>query len=250
LNGNLQFSSADEYRYHEALIHPGLSRISHPKDILILGGGDGMAAREILKYPSVHSIHLIDLDEAITSLFKNNKGLQKLNSTSLQSPKVSIQNVDAFQWIREQQQQYDFVAVDFPDPANYSLGKLYTVAFYKELFQHVRDSGAVVIQATSPFVAKQSFWIINETLTKAGFKTAPYHCHVPSFGEWGFILAYKNFLPQAQQLPSGLKFITKNSWASLSGFPPDMVVLESPINTLNNQVLVNTFEKEWAVYSR
>lgn len=250
LNGNLQFSSLDEYRYHEALIHPGLSRVANPKNVLILGGGDGLAAREILKYKGINQIDLVDLDEAVTDLFKKNDALVKLNQNALVAPQLSIHNVDAFQWLRDSKQQFDFVAVDFPDPSNYSLGKLYTLAFYRELYAHLSDAGVVVIQATSPFVAKQSFWIINQTLQTAGFKTTPYHCHVPSFGEWGYILASKQELPQPGGMPTDLKFISPNSWTALTEFPLDMMVRESPYNTLNNQVLVNTFEREWAVYSR
>lgn len=250
LNGNLQFSSLDEYRYHEALIHPGLSRVANPENVLILGGGDGLAAREILKYKSVRQIDLVDLDQAVTNLFQKNDALAQLNQNALASSQVKIHNVDAFQWLRDSEQQFDFVAVDFPDPSNYSLGKLYTLAFYRELYSHLNDSGVVVIQATSPFVAKKSFWIINQTLQTAGFKTTPYHCHVPSFGEWGYILASKQELQQPTELPNDLKFISTNSWAALTEFPLDMVVKKSPYNTLNNQVLVNTFEQEWAVYSR
>lgn len=250
LNGNLQFSSEDEYRYHEALIHPGLSRMEQPKNALILGGGDGMAAREILKYPSIASIDLIDLDGAVTDLFKNNEGLQKLNSHSLHSDKVNVFNEDAFRWIKSNKTRYDFIAVDFPDPSNYSLGKLYTVSIYRELYKSMKENGILVIQSTSPYVAKESFWIINETLNKAGFKTTPYHCHVPSFGEWGYILAYKQPLPELKELPSGLKFVSERSWAAFTEFPADMMVSTHHYNTLNNQVLVNTFEREWAAYLR
>lgn len=250
LNGNLQFSSLDEYRYHEALVHPGMSRLTQPARALILGGGDGMAARELLKYSSVQHIDMIDLDKAVTDLFRHNESLQTLNHRSLLSEKVHVYNEDAFQWIRKPHAPYDFVAVDFPDPSNYSLGKLYTVSFYKELYQTLSDSGALVIQSTSPFVAKESFWIINETLQKAGFLTTPYHCHVPSFGEWGYILAYKQLLPEKQHLPEGLRFVHENSWLSFTEFPADMKSETNHYNTLNNQVLVNTFEREWAAYLR
>jgi len=250
LNGNLQFSSLDEYRYHEALIHPGMSRLRNPSRVLILGGGDGMAAREILKYGSVDQIDMIDLDKAVTDLFQKNESLQKLNNGALLSTKVKVYNEDAFQWIRTTHQPYDFVAVDFPDPSNYSLGKLYTVSFYKELYHTLADSGSLVIQSTSPYVAKESFWIINETLQKAGFFTTPYHCHVPSFGEWGYILAYKNKLPEKQNLPAGLRFVNEQSWNSFTEFPDDMKFNTPHYNTLNNQVLVNTFEREWAAYLR
>jgi spermidine synthase len=246
----LQFSSSDEYRYHEALIHPGLSRVNNPKDILVLGGGDGLAAREILKYPSVQSIDLVDLDKAVTDLFKSNSALTQLNQNALQAAPIHIHNQDAFQWLRDSDKQFDFVAIDFPDPSNYSLGKLYTLAFYRELYQHVHDSSVIVIQATSPYVAKQSFWIINQTLQTAGFNTIPFHCHVPSFGEWGYIMAFKKELALTARLPEGLKFISNTSWPALIEFPLDMQVASSPHNTLNNQVLVNTFEREWAAYTR
>jgi len=250
LNGNLQFSSADEYRYHEALIHPGLSTLHQPANILVLGGGDGMAVREILKYPSVHKITLVDLDKAVTEMFMANKALCDLNKNSLTSSKVSVVNKDAFVWIREHKETFDFIVVDFPDPSNYSLGKLYTSAFYKELSRILSPDGAMVIQSTSPYVARKSFWIIDKTISSAGLITQPYHCYVPSFGEWGFVLASKNTLDKNHHLPSGLKFIETESLHQLFIFPPDMTPVNAGVNTLNNQVLVNTFEKEWANYTR
>jgi len=250
LNGNLQFSSLDEYRYHEALIHPGLSRLHEPKKILVLGGGDGMAVREILKYPSIEEITLVDLDGAVTELFTSNTSLLKLNQRSLKSPKVTVINQDAFVWLREHQQVYDFIAIDFPDPSNYSLGKLYTTTFYRELYKVLSPEGCVVIQSTSPFVARKSFWIINQTLQQSGFVTQPYHCYVPSFGEWGFVLASKIDMTGAYALPSDLRFLNESTVRQLYSFPPDMIESTSPYNTLNNQVLVNTFEKEWANFIR
>ena len=250
LNGNLQFSSLDEYRYHEALIHPGLSRVHNPQNILVLGGGDGMAVREILKYPSVRKITLVDLDNSITTLFKSNEALMKLNQHALLSPTVTVINQDAFVWIREQKSTYDFITIDFPDPSNYSLGKLYTTTFYRELRRLLAPGGCLVIQSTSPFVARKSFWIVDETLRKTGFATLPYHCYVPSFGEWGFVMGHRGDLPGDYSLPTGLRFISAATLPPLYSFPPDMDRIAGEANTLNNQVLVNTFEKEWADYTR
>jgi spermidine synthase len=250
LNGNLQFSSADEYRYHEALIHPAMARLRNPQHVLVLGGGDGLAVREILKYPSVKSITLVDLDHAMTSLFVSNKTLSKLNNYSLTSPKVKVINEDAFTWIRSQDQKFDFIAIDFPDPSNYSLGKLYSTAFYRELKKVLSDDGCVTVQSTSPFVARKSFWIINETLSYTGLQTEPYHCYVPSFGEWGFVMAYKNKPASQYHFPEGLRFVDQTTVQQLFAFPPDMAKVESKPNTLNNQVLVNTFEEEWAHFTR
>ncbi len=248
LNGNLQFSSADEYRYHEALVHPGLAALKNPKKILVLGGGDGLAVREILKYQTIEKITLVDLDPAVTELFRSNQSLKHINNNALASPKLSIVNQDAFVWIRSCAEQFDFIVIDFPDPSNFALGKLYTLAFYNQINKILSPDGAVVIQSTSPFVARKSFWIINETVSKSGLLTKPYHCYVPSFGEWGFILASKHELTQSNSYPQGLKFISKNSVEELFSFPPDMMEKTSLYNTLNNQVLVNTFEKEWAAY--
>ena len=250
LNGNLQFSSMDEYRYHEALIHPGLSQVSEARNVLVLGGGDGMAVREILKYPSVEKITLVDLDKAVTQMFIQNGSLSSLNKQSLTSGKVTIVNEDAFVWVRSQTGFYDFIVIDFPDPSNYSLGKLYTASFYRELRRLLTPGGALVIQSTSPFVARRSYWIINETLEKSGFYTRPYHCYVPSFGEWGYVLGSVNELSGRHMLPDKLRFISEETIPQLFVFPPDMQKVNSEVNTLNNQVLVNTFEKEWADYTR
>ena len=250
LNGNLQFSSADEYRYHEALIHPGLSRLNHPEKVLVLGGGDGMAVREILKYPTLKSITLVDLDKAMTDLFQSNTTLTWLNNNSLASGKVKVINTDAFVWIRESKEHFDFIVVDFPDPSNYSLGKLYTVSFYRELQRLLNTTGCLVVQSTSPYVACKSFWIVDETLKYTGLYTEPYHCYVPSFGEWGFVMASKKPLVNNYHFPNGLRFLNEETARQMKVFPPDMIVRGSPHNTLNNQVLVNTFEKEWAYYTR
>ena len=250
LNGNLQFSSLDEYRYHEALVHPGLSVLQKRENVLVLGGGDGMAVREILKYPDVKNITLVDLDKAVTEMFQSNETLKTLNNHSLTSEKVKVINEDAFVWIRNQTSTFDFIIIDFPDPSNYSLGKLYTNSFYREINRILSPDGALVLQSTSPLVARKSFWIINETVSSAGLLTRPYHCYVPSFGEWGFVLASKVPLNESGDLPVGLQFIDRTIVAQLFTFPPDMSATMSEVNTLNNQVLVNTFEKEWANYTR
>lgn len=250
LNGNLQFSSKDEYRYHEALVHPGLMMIAHPGKVLVLGGGDGLAVREILKYPEIESVTLVDLDPAVIQMFKSNSLLTGLNHSSLLSAKVNVINQDAFLWVRSQSSKFDFVVADFPDPSNYSLGKLYSLAFYRELGRLLEPEGCMVVQSTSPYFARKSFWIINETLTKAGFQTLPYHCYLPSFGEWGFVLAaHPGFSFGLHPKIEGLAFMNAETFGQLKFFPPDMSQLNSPVNTLNDQILVQTFEREWANYT-
>jgi spermidine synthase len=248
LNGNLQFNSRDEYRYHETLIHPGLQAVSDPAKVLVLGGGDGLAVREILKYDAVRSVSLVDLDPDMTKLFKSHPLLKELNQGSLHSPKVRIINEDAFVWMRENRERFDFIVVDFPDPSTFSLGKLYTNMFYRFLFTALNDDGILVVQSTSPFIARRSFWCVANTLQSVGFETMPYHAFLPSFGEWGFVIAAKGMVRMPEQFMPGLRFITPESARILTEFPPDMGPVEAEVNRLNNQVLVRYFEEEWSRY--
>jgi spermidine synthase len=250
LNSHLQFSSRDEYRYHEALVHPGLAALQAPRRALVLGGGDGMAVREILRYPYIETVTLVDLDPEVTTLFRDHPLLSTLNGNSLQSPRVEIVNEDAFLWIDRPSDPYDFIAIDFPDPTNYSLGKLYTTAFYRALRRHLRPGGYVAVQSTSPLFARQSFWCIVETLRHAGWNTWPYHVYVPSFGEWGFVLAGFGAWQPPVALPDGLRFLEARNLAGLFQFPPDMSPLAAEPNRLNDQNLVRYYDREWANISR
>lgn len=245
LNGNLQFSSRDEYRYHEALVHPGLASLPWARRVLVLGGGDGLAVREILKYPQVESVTLVDLDPAMTRLFRDVPLLRQLNRDALHSPKLRIVNADAFAWLEQQQDVFDFIVVDFPDPTNYAVGKLYTNTFYRLLERHLNARGRAVIQATSPLYARQSFWTVVNTVASVGLQTAPYHALVPAFGEWGYILVGREPYQPPGRLPAGLKYLTPPQLPALFEFPPDMARQDSDINRLNNQILVRTFEAEW-----
>jgi spermidine synthase len=245
LNSHLQFSSRDEYRYHEALIHPGLSSVPAPRRVLVLGGGDGLAVREILKYPQIESITLVDLDPEMTRLFKTNAMLTQLNQKSLLSPKLQIINADAFPWVDSSTDSFDFIVIDFPDPTNYSLGKLYTTAFYRAVSRHLSAQGEIVVQSTSPMFARDSFWCIANTLKQAGLKTYPYHVYVPSFGEWGFVLASTHEYSPPTTLPAGLRFLNVQGLPALFQFPPDMAPLNIPPNQLNDQVLVRLYDQDW-----
>ena len=245
LNGNLQFAERDEYRYHEALVHPAMAGHGAVRKVAILGGGDGMAAREVLRYPDVQGITLVDLDANMTRLFSTNEALVRLNQGSLLSPKLHVINTDAFKWLEDTNESFDVIIVDFPDPTNYSLGKLYTTSFYALMEKHLAASGYAVIQTTSPLVARESFWTVVSTLEAAGLQTAPYHANVPSFGEWGFVIASHRPFRLPQQLPDGMKFLTPQMLPLLFDFPRDMARVPAQPNRLSNQVLVTTYEREW-----
>jgi len=252
INGNLQFSSRDEHRYHEALVHPMMESLPWARHVLILGGGDGLALREVLRYSNVEKVTLVDLDHRVTDLFKSSEPLVALNKGSFSDPRVTVVNQDAALWLEQAgDAMFDAVVVDFPDPSNFSLGKLYSVPFYRNLLAHVAAHGMVVVQSTSPYFAPRAYWSIEATLKEAGFRTWPYHVYVPSFGEWGFVLASQNgdFVPPAHyRLP--MKYLDGETTREMFRFPADLPRPEVEPNRLNNQSLVRYFDEDWRQYIR
>lgn len=251
INGNLQFDSADEYRYHEALVHPAMLAVERPRRILVLGGGDGLAVREILKHESVDHVTLVDLDPGMTALSRDVPALAELNSHAFDDRRLEVVNTDAFVWALERDPaapRFDVIVVDFPDPNHLSLGKLYTRAFYRKLKSIVVDDGAIVVQSTSPLFVRGSYWTIVTTMEAAGLAIAPYHATVPSFGVWGFVLARKTpFLPPTvlpEVLAAKMRYLTDDVLASLYAFSPDMARVPASVNRLDNQVLVRLYEAE------
>ena len=246
INGNLQFSSRDEYRYHEALIHPALQQLSWARSVLILGGGDGLALREVLRYSHIQHVTLVDLDPAMTNAFTQRPELTQLNHHSFSDPRVQVINADAAIWLQNNQSMFDAIIVDFPDPSSFALGKLYSVPFYGIVKKHLAAQGLLVVQSTSPFFAPHAYWTIDATLKEVGFLTYPYHLYVPSFGEWGFVLAspqQKFEPPAAYQLP--MRYLNQETTHEMFVFPPDMQRLTMEPNRLDTQSLVREFEGDW-----
>jgi spermidine synthase len=199
----------------------------------------------------VKEVVLVDLDAEMTRLFATHPRLTALNGRALVDPRVTIVNADAFQWLDRAGELFDFVVVDFPDPSNYAVGKLYTVAFYTLLTKHLSRDGLAVVQSTSPLFARRSYWSIVETLKKAGMATSPYHLYVPSFGEWGFVLAGRGaaWTPPVA-LPEGLRYLTTREIPQLFTFATDMLPVPAEANRLNDQALVRYYEEEWARINR
>jgi spermidine synthase len=184
----------------------------------------------------------------MTSLFSRSPFLSQLNGGSLRSRKVHVINADAFVWLKDARDVYDAVIVDFPDPSNYSIGKLYSLTFYRRLSEVLAPNGWAVIQSTSPYVAPKAFWCVERTLQAAGLQTAAYHAFVPSFGEWGFVAAGHAAYRLPAELPAGLRFLTPANLPEIFDFPPDMQRVPTEVNRLDNQVLVRYFEKEWGSF--
>ena len=249
LNSHLQFSSRDEYRYHESLVHPGLASVK-ARRVLILGGGDGLALREVLKYPEVEQVTLVDLDPEMPRLFSTHPELVALNQGSFRDRRVHVVSADAMVWLEQTNDLFDFAIVDLPDPSNFSLGKLYTSLFYRMLGRHLSQSGAFTVQSSSPLFAPQSYWCVVRTIEDAGFQTTPYHVYVPSFGEWGFVLGTRAAYQRPATLPGGLRFLTRETLEPLFEFPVDMQAVPVEVNRLHNQALVRYYEQEWRAFNR
>jgi len=203
INGQLQFSSADETIYHSMLVTPAMLASQSHEKILIIGGGDGLAIKEALKWSPEH-ISLFELDPSMVEVFKGesteapawlNKRLTSLNQNALKHEKVEILHGDAFNIVEELADSgifYDVIIVDLPDPSHPDLNKLYSTFFYSKLATLLVGDGALVVQSSSPYHSKKAFISIGKTLAAAGFRVDQYHANVPSFGEWGWSLATKH----------------------------------------------------------
>ena len=227
IDGHIQFSQTDEYRYHEALVHPIMSLPGKAETILVMGGGDGLAVREILKYPSVKRIDLVDLDPEMTRIGKEFAPLVRLNQASLSDPRVHIHNEDAFVFIRREGLTYDRVILDFPDPHNEAISKLYSLEFYKMLSLRLSADGAVVTQSSSPFFARKTFWTIKKTLEEILPSTTSYQITVPAFGVWGFNIAQKTSTNRVNKISAPTRFLDDRTFEAAKIFGKDISQLEN-----------------------
>jgi spermidine synthase len=253
LDGNLQFSSLDEYRYHEALVHPALAVLTEfgkPKiRALFLGGGDGLAVREILKHPKIEAVTLVDLDPAVTRIGMENPHVRSLNEDSLvRDRRVRIINADAFSFLKKSATLYDLVIADLPDPNNTDLARLYSTEFFQLARNALAPDGVFLTQATSPFFAKKAFWTIHESVRTRFPHVMPFHVSVPSFGDWGFVLASGRKLDWTQaskQLPANLRFMDKDIMVKMIHFAKDLRVKEAEPSTLDHPIILRLYLDGW-----
>ncbi|HIE28957.1 TPA: polyamine aminopropyltransferase [Candidatus Poribacteria bacterium] len=250
IDGQLQFSSVDEYRYHEALVHPAMSVANKRDAVLILGGGDGLAAREVLKYSDVQRIILVDIDPEITRICSTNPEIVALNQGSLTHPKVVIINQDAYKFVEKTDEVFDVIIIDLPDPNHESLSKLYAVEFYRLTARVLCPGGSLVTQSTSPFFARAAFWCIHHSIEAAGLHTVAYHLEVPSMGDWGFNLA-SNRPIDVKNIPLRVEtlYLTQSYLPAMFGFGKDVAEIETSINTLLRPILMDYYnDKRWTYY--
>ena len=252
INGNIQFSSSDEYRYHEALVHVPMSAANKREKVLILGGGDGLAVREVLKYKEVQQIDLVDLDAGVTELCRSNKDIKKLNEGSLDRAKLKIYNEDAYEFLENNAGKalYDVILVDMPDPNSETVNKLYTDLFYRLCSRNLSEEGVMAVQSTSPYYAGDAFWCIHETVKQEMPFVYPYHVQVPSFGDWGFQLASKTEIQiENLTLQQEGKFLTQDNLQGIFLFGEDeRSKKELEVNSLSSPKLLQYYleaEKNW-----
>jgi len=241
LNGDLQFSSIDEYRYHEALVHPAMAG-AHAR-VLVLGGGDGLAIREVLRHDGVRRVVNVELDDRMSALARDDGRLRELNRDALRDPRVQIVNDDAFRWLRSARERFDVVIADFPDPDDAATAKLYSQEFYDGLRRvALAPGGRLVVQAGSPYFARESFWGIEATLRAARWRTTPYHVDVPSFGDWGYHLASPEQVPALRlEAPARapLRFLDGPTLEAAATFPRDRRRIRLAPSTLNRPRLLD-----------
>ncbi|MDR7301643.1 polyamine aminopropyltransferase [Haloactinomyces albus] len=250
LNGDLQFSSVDEHRYHEALVHPAMAG-EHSR-VLILGGGDGLALREVLRYPDVEQVTLVEMDPAVLELARTDPRLTTLNKHAFEDPRVTAIAADAFSWLRDNEQRYDVVLVDMPDPDSTATAKLYSAEFYALLRHAMADGARVTVQSGSPYFAPKAFWCIETTMRRSGLATVPYSVSVPSFGQWGFQLARKGTSPPALRLPTNappLRSLDPATLRAATIFPPDRDRIPGlEVSTLMHPTILEYSRGAWQNY--
>ena len=260
INGNQQLSSIDEVMYHEPLVHPVMGLSGLPKDVLIIGGGDGGAAREVLKYNTVENITVVDLDPAMTKLGQEHNLLVEMNQNSMNHQKVEIINTDGYNFLEDNNRYFDVIIIDLPDPKTVELGRLYSYEFYSLCNKRLRPHGLIITQAGSPYYAARAFNCINLTMQEAGFTTLPLHNQVVTLGEWGWVMGAKNV--RKDQLKKNLQnldlqgiptaWINKPAMTLISSFGKKAFMQDSmqvEVNRIHDPVLYQYYlDGRWDLY--
>ncbi|PHN02295.1 polyamine aminopropyltransferase [Flavilitoribacter nigricans] len=252
INRVIQFSSTDEYRYHEPLVHPAMSRANYRKKVLILGGGEGLTAREVLKYPEVEQVIIVDIDPEVFRIARSNEQLRELNRESLFDPRVETVAEDAFVFLRQYEELFDVIIADLPDPTSESLARLYSQEFYALARRRLVPNGVFVTQAASPYHTTNAFWCIAASLEAAGFtEVLPYHTYVPSFGDWGFVLAANRSLRESVRIEVPCRFLSDSTARRLTYFEKDLIPGSAiDTNTLDQPRLLDYYLEDWRRWSR
>jgi spermidine synthase len=246
LDRELQFSSRDEHRYHEALAHPAMSFAPSREHVLVIGGGDGLVTREVLKYPDVQRVTLVDIDAAVTRLGQTYAPIVALNQNALNDPRVTIVNMDGYKFLADSSDLYQVIIADLPDPRGESFARLFSRDFYGLVKRHLARGGAFATQASSPYFVRQAFWCIAHTVADAGLSMQPYQAYIPSFGYWGFVLASNQTVDwNSIKLRAPTRFVTKELLPLMLEFDADTTEVPTEISTLENPAVWRYYLEGW-----
>ena len=243
VDGRLKASTLDESRYFEALVHPTLALAERRARVLLLGGGTGLAEREILKHPEVESLTVVVVDRGIVELAEKQRWLTSRSGGALASPLVRIVEREPILWLGEASERFDVAIVDLPDPDTHVEGKNFTRFFYQRLRERLTPEGVCVVQATSPFAAPTAFDSIVTTLRAAGLEPRPYRAAVPSLGEWGFVIGFVH-APARVSFEAALPWLSGTTLGELGHMPKDLAA-KTPgrAATLHDQNVVEEWHK-------
>jgi len=253
LDGHLQFSSKDEYRYHEALVHPAMLSVPRPERVLLLGGGDGLGAQRVLQHPGVRHVDLVDLDPAVTQRFRDHPALAALNDRALHDPRVSVHHEDAVAFLDRTEQTWDVIIMDLPDPHDAGLARLYSEPTFRLALRRLHADGALATQATSPFHAPEAYWCIVSTLEAALAEgdvprvVRPGLVDVPSFGTWGVALVTRGGRsPDPDRLdPLPTRWLNEDVLHTMWQLPGDLQRRDVEINRLGTARLATYYRAGW-----
>lgn len=261
LDGNLQFATIDEHRYHEPLVHPAMLLADKSSKVLLLGGGDGLAAREILHHQQLQQLTVVDIDPHMTDLARNHPILININNAAFQNTKVNLINNDAFTFLQKNTQQYDVIIADFPDPRSADLARLYSRQFFISVFRSLRHNGIFITQAGSPLFARRAFLAVLKTI-RTLYPALPLHTTISSMGDRGWVLAIKNKQLNTTQLHAHitalnfahlpLRFLDRQTLSTMLGaqgknFYADYDDIQ--VNSLSRLSLYRYYQKgQWELY--
>lgn len=251
INRVIQFSSDDEHRYHEAIVHVPMLMTDTVHKVLILGGGEQLATREVLKYPMIKQVDVVDIDSTIFELAMENTEFQKINQFAPMNPRVHMIVDDAFSYLYHNTEKYDVIIGDLPDPSNQALARLYSKQFFKLVRRALSPEGVFITQSGDINNSPQVFSCIHNTLKEAfDDQVSTFHVHIPSFGTWGFNIGYQASTNEinAENLPDGLRFLNASSLSYGQELPKDVPILHTDINTLDHPALLQYFLTDYAQF--
>jgi spermidine synthase len=239
VDGVYRESTLDGHRHREATVHPAMNAAKRHDRVLLLGGGDGFSLREIVRWPDVGSVTVVEPDAALVALARRQPILLRENADAFADPRVHVVSADPVAFLREAGDPFDVVIHDIADPTGPLRSKLYTVYFYRLLRSRLAPDGVGAIQTGSPHVMRAAYWCVGQSMEDAGLFVRPYRADIPTFGVWGYYLFAGDATPPipTRALPDALH-MTAAVQRDAFDFPLDETKVPTEPNLLHHQVLL------------